>query len=231
MTLYWPDKDPQEVKSYEVDYNALLGADTIASSSWAVDVAGLTLTPTFTGVYARVTISGGAAGTIYTLTNTITTAAGMTVEQPVRLSVVEKTASQPTDAPTYGTMAGWISYAAARGSEIADNAANRAALIRAGDYIRTRYAVRIEDPDSIASVLAEAAYIAAGLEAGTPNLFSGTYTPAQQKVLTEVKGIKWQVVGGADRRLSAMDQQAVCPLIEGLLSPYMTSDITAVMVV
>ena len=42
----------------------------------------------------------------------------------------------------YGTVAGWIAYALARGVTVVDETASAQSLQRASDYIRTRYVVR-----------------------------------------------------------------------------------------
>ena len=107
------------------------------------------------------------------------------------------------------TVAGWITYAAARGTTIADNSASQQALVRASDYIRSRYTIRRPylDPD----LVEEATYIAAASELETPGFWSKIYTPNQQKVLTKVEGISWTVVGGDGRA------EPVSTLIDGLL--------------
>ena len=94
------------------------------------------------------------------------------------------------------TVAGLIAYAAERGTVIADNPATAAALVRARDYIQFGYLQFGTCTEESATVQA-AIYEAAMVEVVTPNFWTATYTPAQQKVLTEVKGIKWTVVGGA----------------------------------
>jgi hypothetical protein len=119
----------------------------------------------------------------------------------------------------YGTVAGWIAYAAARGLTVADNAAAAAALVRASDYIRTRYVIRFSaDYDDSAPQVEESAYIAAAYELETPGFWSATFTPSQVKVLTKVGGIQWTPVqmGG----LSASDAMTpVSPAIDALLTP------------
>ncbi len=83
-----------------------------------------------------------------------------------------------------------------------------AALIRASDYIR--FPLRGEPdgrvrpltfmpPGYELPLVVEAAYIAASFELATPGFFSRTYTASEQKVLTEVKGIKWTVTGDSTK--------------------------------
>ena len=98
-----------------------------------------------------------------------------------------------------GTLADFRTYATARGDTApasANDADANAALTRGSDYILYSYVSRfLAGYDETSANVEEAAYEAAMIELGTPNFFSKTYTPAEQKVLTEVKGIKWTVVG------------------------------------
>lgn len=74
-----------------------------------------------------------------------------------------------------------------------------------------------------------ASYQAAWLEANTSGVLSKTYTPGTEKVLTEVKGIKWSVVGKMDGSRSYVPVSSV---IEGLLAPILTiEDLPGVLVV
>lgn len=128
----------------------------------------------------------------------------------------------------YGSLAGFRAYALARGdsapTDAADGAAT-AALVRGSDMVRLRYVSGLCGYD-IASVPAgsdlpiveEAAYIAASLELATPGFFSRTYTGAESKVLTEVKGIKWTVVGKTDGANAYMPSSS---LIEALFGLYL----------
>lgn len=118
----------------------------------------------------------------------------------------------------YGTVAGWIEYAALRGLTVADDTASAAALVRASDYIRTRYVLRFAaDYSDTAPQVAEAAYIAAAYELQTPGFWGKTFTASQAKVLTEVKGIKWAVVDTGMRGIDA--QLPTSPAIDALLVP------------
>ncbi len=90
----WIAKAPTEVLDYGLDWNApgelWLGSDTIASSAWTVD-AGLTKGATSnTLTTASVWLSGGALGTSYTVTNTITTAGGRTGVRSFRVVIVAR---------------------------------------------------------------------------------------------------------------------------------------------
>lgn len=116
------------------------------------------------------------------------------------------------------TLADWITYAAARGLTVANEAASEQALQRASDYIRTRYVLRFSSEYDINSTQAvEAIYIAAAYELETPGFWAKTFTASQVKVLTEVKGIKWTV---ADTGMKGVDAQLpVSPAIDALLVP------------
>lgn len=120
----------------------------------------------------------------------------------------------------YGTLEGWRAYATARGNgapaAAADPLAN-AALQRASDYIYYHYAQQatIPIPDELAEY---AAYEAANIELAKPGFFNKTYTPAEMKVLTEVQGIKWTVVGDAAGKDGSM--MPTSSLIDTMLEKY-----------
>lgn len=91
--LRWPDKDPAETLDFSMDWTDQLGlttpADTISAAAWTVP-AGLTAGSQYhaNGI-ATTWLSGGTAGTDYTLTCRITTAAGRVIERNIRLLVRE----------------------------------------------------------------------------------------------------------------------------------------------
>lgn len=118
----------------------------------------------------------------------------------------------------YSDIDAWREYAAARGNDAPGDATDTLAsqaLQRASDYIRTRYVI----PQSLAAasdVVIEAVHIAASYELTKPGFWSTTFTPAQQKVLTEVKGIKWTVSANAARNTGHDAQTPVSPAIDAL---------------
>ncbi|MHA3913853.1 hypothetical protein [Halovulum sp. GXIMD14793] len=133
----------------------------------------------------------------------------------------------------YGTIAAWRTYAAERGNDAPTAATDELAteaLVRASDYIRTRYVLRLAGAyDGTEPEVEEATYIAAGQELSTPGFWAATYTPAQQKVLVEVKGIKWQRI---EAKGNASDAALpVDPAIEALLTPLTAWGVPAVMTV
>ena len=130
----------------------------------------------------------------------------------------------------YGTLTGFRAYATARGDNApaeAQDAVATAALVRGSDMIRLRYVpnflpgygIDFVPPGSDMPLVEEAAYIAASIELKTPGFFSKTYTAAEQKVLTEVKGIKWTVVGESSGVYASMP---VSTLIDALFWPYVS---------
>lgn len=91
--LTWPVKDPNEVLDYEIDWATyrLQSGETISSSTFSVvegdvvidsdsDLAGVT----------KVWLSGGTHGTACLVLNRITTSAGRTYDQSVRLRIRTK---------------------------------------------------------------------------------------------------------------------------------------------
>lgn len=118
----------------------------------------------------------------------------------------------------YSTIADWRAYALARGNSAPTSASDddaSAALQRASDYIRTRYVLPLSLSGTADNVI-EATHIAAGYELTKPGFWSTTFTPAQQKVLTEVKGIKWTVSGNATMEKGFNGQVPVSPAIDAL---------------
>ena len=131
----------------------------------------------------------------------------------------------------YGTVGGADTYHAARGNAAwaAGSVPNRAqALVRAADYIRTTYVRRFwSNYTEDAPDVEPATYEAALRELATPGFFTRSYTEADRKVLTEVKGIKWTVTG------TSKDARSMAPtvtLIDNLLWPYMMRTYGAVTV-
>jgi hypothetical protein len=91
--LRWPDKDPADVLDYALDWSDQLAltspSDTISSATWTVP-AGLTAGAQFVvGGLATIWLSGGVAGTDYTITCRIVTAGARTLERSVILYVKE----------------------------------------------------------------------------------------------------------------------------------------------
>lgn len=116
-----------------------------------------------------------------------------------------------------------IVYAAARGVVITDTTPTEQALVRATDVIVFGYVNRFSKGYNIDSdYVDEAIYEAAIIEVETPNFFTKIYTPADQKLLTEAKGVKWTpVVGGRNGRGGLLDATPTSTKIEAMLRPYL----------
>jgi len=97
-----------------------------------------------------------------------------------------------------GNVTALIAYAGARGTVIADTAATLQALVRASDYIQFTYLDGSSCTAASANVV-EATYEAAIAEVATPFIWTSTFTPADQKVLTKVGDIQWTVTGDASK--------------------------------
>lgn len=86
------EKDPQAVLDFFVDWQqeGWLGTDTIAVSTWSVP-AGITKeSESLVAGRAIVWLSGGTAGTTYTVTNHITTTGGRQNDQSLYIFCIEK---------------------------------------------------------------------------------------------------------------------------------------------
>ncbi|TPW26029.1 DnaT-like ssDNA-binding protein [Pararhizobium mangrovi] len=91
-----------------------------------------------------------------------------------------------------------------------------------------RYGHALDDV-TVPQRVIDASYQAAWIEAQNPGTLATTYTPGQNKVLTEVKGIKWEVVGNANADRAMVP---VSTAVEALLAPILTpANIPAVLVV
>lgn len=123
----------------------------------------------------------------------------------------------------YGSLAEWRAYALARGNNaptVANDTVAGAALTRASDHILYRYVANLlPGYDDTLAVVEPATYEAANLELATPGFFSKTFTPGEQKVLTEVRGIKWTVVGDASKSYSASPTST---LVDAMFAPYIS---------
>lgn len=91
MALRWSaKKDPDEVLDFVIDWTDRLGSDTIATSAWTVPSGITEDSDSETTTKTTIWLSGGTAGTEYTLQNRITTADGRTHDQSVILRVETK---------------------------------------------------------------------------------------------------------------------------------------------
>lgn len=155
----------------------------------------------------------------------------------------------------YGTDDGFTTWLADNGYSLPTGVPDKAVLRqRASVYIDGLYGLRFSgapsDPtqerewprtsatdrygnslasDAVPSRIEQATYQAAYLEAQKPSFLSTTYTPGTSKVLTEVKGIKWTVIGDASKDAAMVP---VSTAVEAILAPLLTpANIPAIMVV
>ena len=131
----------------------------------------------------------------------------------------------------YTTIANWLAYARARGDTAPANATpedQEAALQRAQDYVRMFYVARfapgVDLADaSVAAALAEATHLAAGVELASPQAFTTTFTPGDQKMLVQVGDLKWvgtKAQDGPGQDTAASRATLRHSGIEALLAPY-----------
>lgn len=147
----------------------------------------------------------------------------------------------------YGDDSGLTDWLSANGYTLPDGHASEAVLRQRGSaYIDNTYGLRFPGTPSggatqerswprtgavdrwgnelasgtVPTRVVEASYEAAYLEASTPGILTTTYTPGTNKVLTEVNGIKWTVVGDA-KGVDAMVM--ISTAIEGLLGPLLVA--------
>lgn len=86
-------KDPSAVLDYTHDWDDeyLLGGETISTSTWAVSPSGLTIdSESETTTTTTVWVSGGTAGKVYLLTNTVTTSASRTEQRTLTIRVEDR---------------------------------------------------------------------------------------------------------------------------------------------
>lgn len=87
-------KDPDAVLDFSIIWTTWLAAEeeALATSVWAVSPSGLTVESTSADLATGITtiwVSGGVAGTSYTLANKITTAT-RTDERTIKIRVIER---------------------------------------------------------------------------------------------------------------------------------------------
>lgn len=88
--LAWVDKAPGDIYDYGFDYAAeLVAGETITASMWSASPPGITLGSEGTdGAIATQWVSGGEAGTIYSLENTISTSGGRVFVRTLKVRVM-----------------------------------------------------------------------------------------------------------------------------------------------
>ena len=91
MALTWPDKDPDEVLDYTVNWAARLAeGDTISTSTWIVP-DGITKDSDSRGdSTTTIWLSGGTLSAEYSFVNRVVTAGGRTMDQTINITITEK---------------------------------------------------------------------------------------------------------------------------------------------
>lgn len=85
-------KHPNDVLDYKINWTAWLGIDTISTSTFTAD-EGITIdNHEYTTTMTTLWLSGGTDGTIYKVSNTITTAQGRTEVKAFYVKVTVKDA-------------------------------------------------------------------------------------------------------------------------------------------
>lgn len=90
--LKWPDKDPNDILDYEINWASRLAEeDTITMSIWTISGSGLTKqSDSFEDTNTTIWLVGGTLGIKYTMTNRVTTTDGRTMDQSVTLKIKER---------------------------------------------------------------------------------------------------------------------------------------------
>ena len=89
----WPDKDPEAIKDYAIDWTALLvGAEVIDTSTWAITPVSTTSplvdgTSSIVDGVTTVWLSGGEEGVTYSVVNHIVTDRGMEDDRTIQIKV------------------------------------------------------------------------------------------------------------------------------------------------
>lgn len=96
----WPDKDPQEILDFDIDWAGTADSpgrafgDTLTGSTWTITVNDDTFlvigATSFSTIATKVWLSGGTLKRMYTVTNTVTTAGGRTMEKSGTVTITQK---------------------------------------------------------------------------------------------------------------------------------------------
>jgi phage gp36-like protein len=104
-----PDpKAPGEDGVYSLDYFVALAGDTIAASAWDVPAGITKVADVFADHATTITVAGGTDGADYLLTNTVTSAGGLTLQGFVTLRVRQPGAQPAPVATRYAALADMV---------------------------------------------------------------------------------------------------------------------------
>ena len=87
---YPATKDPNSTLDYTVTWSSWLTADTISSVAWTVETGITQTAATNTTTTATIWLSGGEAGTEYTVTCRVTTAGGRIDQRSIAVRVAQR---------------------------------------------------------------------------------------------------------------------------------------------
>lgn len=90
MRLRWPSKDENEILDYVIDWSDRLDDDTISSSAWTLPSGITQSSALYDNTTTTIWLSGGTTGSTYDVLNRITTAAGRTMDQTVRIKIADR---------------------------------------------------------------------------------------------------------------------------------------------
>lgn len=95
MALKWPNKDPNEILDYQVNWEKRVQSrrtpdDTIVGSTWIVPDGITKQSDTFSDTTTTIWLSGGTDGQPYTLINRIVTTEGRTMDESVTIKIKER---------------------------------------------------------------------------------------------------------------------------------------------
>lgn len=92
MALRFPDKDPNEILDYEVNWTARLEGDVISSSTWIMPVGNSLAkkSDAFSATTTSIWLQDGDVDTDVTLINRVLTVSGRQFDQSINLKIVEK---------------------------------------------------------------------------------------------------------------------------------------------
>ena len=99
---------------FTINWAPKLGTDTISTSDWSVPAGITKASQTSTATTAIVWLTAGTAGTEYECVNTITTAGGRTITQPLRVKVI------PPAALSNAALIGLDTYKKLAGIEVSE---------------------------------------------------------------------------------------------------------------
>lgn len=90
--LAWPDKDPDEVLDYDIDWSSRMSTgDVIVDSQWTKVTGSITIdSDTASSLATKIWLSGGTLGETCEFLNRITTQDGRVMDQTVFIKVKKR---------------------------------------------------------------------------------------------------------------------------------------------